>query len=398
MNRTHAWVTALLVACASAAHAQQAEPANVARGTARPADATPPAAPTNDAPPPAADFDAAVRAGRAALEAGDNEAAATAFESALGARPTSAEAAYNLGVALYRGGKFKEAATQFARAGASASGGERTDAALSASSQYNRAASFYGATREQAEAAQRMLEQQKTAGAPDAQQAPEPAGAPVDPEALKQAIKDAGESLKGFKDAAYADPSDKESRANAEQSRRLLRALQELQKQQQQQQQKKDQDKKEQDQQQDDNKQDQQDKQDQQKDDQQDKDQEKKDQQDKDKQDDKKQDDKKGEQKPDDGDKQQDKKDQQKQDGKDKDKDKQDQQQPKPQDQPTQDEEKKDPQSKPSEAQPKDGQMTKEQADRLLQAVRDRERERRAAQERKAQAEAGRGRPPIKDW
>ena len=388
MNRTHAWVTALLVACASAAHAQQAEPANVARGTARPADATPPAAPTNDAPPPAADFDAAVRAGRAALDAGDNEAAATAFESALGARPTSAEAAYNLGVALYRGGKFKEAATQFARAGASASGGERTNAALSASSQYNRAASFYGATREQAEAAQRMLEQQKTAGAPDAQQAPEPAGAPVDPEALKQAIKDAGESLKGFKDAAYADPSDKESRANAEQSRRLLRALQELQKQQQQQQQKKDQDKKDQEQQQDDKKQDQQDKQDQQKDD----------QQDKDKQDDKKQDDKKGEQKPDDGDKQQDKKDQQKQDGKDKDKDKQDQQQPKPQDQPTQDEEKQDPQSKPSEAQPKDGQMTKEQADRLLQAVRDRERERRAAQERKAQAEAGRGRPPIKDW
>jgi hypothetical protein len=42
--------------------------------------------------------------------------------------------------------------------------------------------------------------------------------------------------------------------------------------------------------------------------------------------------------------------------------------------------------------------MTKEQADRLLQAVRDRERERRAAQERKAQAEARRGRPPIKDW
>lgn len=385
MNRTHAWMTALLVACASAAHAQQAAPAQAA----------PPSAPTNDAPPPAADFDAAVRAGRAALDAGDNEAAATAFESALGARPTSAEAAYNLGVALYRGGKFKEAATQFARAGASASGGERTNAALSASSQYNRAASFYGATREQAEAAQRMLEQQKATDAPDAQQAPAPAGAPVDPEALKQAIKDAGESLKGFKDAAYADPSDKESRANAEQSRRLLRALEELQKQQQQQQQKKDQDKKEQDkkdqdQQQDDKKQDQQDKQDQQKDD----------QQDKDKQDDKKQDDKKGEQKPDDGDQQQDKKDQQKQDGKekDKDKDKQDQQQPKPQDQPTQDEAKQDPQSKPSEAQPKDGQMTKEQADRLLQAVRDRERERRAAQERKAQAEAGRGRPPIKDW
>ena len=220
MNRTHAWMTALLVACASAAHAQQAAQAPAA----------PAAAPTNDAPPPAADFDAAVRAGRAALDAGDNDAAATAFESALGARPTSAEAAYNLGVALYRGGKFKEAATQFARAGASASGGERANAALSASSQYNRAASFYGATREQAEAAQRMLEQQKAAGATDTQQAPDAPGAPVDPEALKQAIKDAGESLKGFKDAAYADPTDKESRANAEQSRRLLRALQELQK------------------------------------------------------------------------------------------------------------------------------------------------------------------------
>lgn len=390
MNRTHAWMTALLVACASAAHAQQAAPVTAPRGSARPtapakapapADATPPAAPTSDAPPPATDFDAAVRAGRAALDAGDNGTAAMAFESALGARPTSAEAAYNLGVALYRGGKFKEAATQFARAGASASGGERTNAALSASSQYNRAASFYGATREQAEAAQRMLEQQKAAGATDAQQAPDAAGAPVDPEALKQAIKDAGESLKGFKDAAYADPSDKESRANAEQSRRLLRALEELQKQQQQQQQNKDQDKKDQDQQQDDKKQDQQDKQDQ-------RDENKQDQ------------DKQGEQKPEDGDKQQDKKEEQKQDGKgkDKDKDKQDQQQPKPQDQPTQDEEKQEPQPKPSEAQPKDGQMTKEQADRLLQAVRDRERERRAAQERKAQAEAGRGRSPIKDW
>jgi hypothetical protein len=42
--------------------------------------------------------------------------------------------------------------------------------------------------------------------------------------------------------------------------------------------------------------------------------------------------------------------------------------------------------------------MTKDQADRLLQSVRDRERERRAAQERKVQAEAARGRKPTKDW
>jgi hypothetical protein len=42
--------------------------------------------------------------------------------------------------------------------------------------------------------------------------------------------------------------------------------------------------------------------------------------------------------------------------------------------------------------------MTKEEADRLLQAVRDRERRRRAEQERRAQEQASRGRAPAKDW
>jgi hypothetical protein len=41
--------------------------------------------------------------------------------------------------------------------------------------------------------------------------------------------------------------------------------------------------------------------------------------------------------------------------------------------------------------------MTKQEADRLLQAVRDRERERRADQERAAAVPRNR-RPPAKDW
>jgi hypothetical protein len=42
--------------------------------------------------------------------------------------------------------------------------------------------------------------------------------------------------------------------------------------------------------------------------------------------------------------------------------------------------------------------MTKDDADRLLQAVRDRERQRRAEQERRAQADPRNRRPPAKDW
>jgi hypothetical protein len=44
--------------------------------------------------------------------------------------------------------------------------------------------------------------------------------------------------------------------------------------------------------------------------------------------------------------------------------------------------------------------MTKDEADRLLQGVRDREQKRRVEQERRAeqQAKNARGRKPIKDW
>jgi hypothetical protein len=290
-----------------------------------------------------------------------------------------------LGVALYKAGKFQDAAKAFARASTSASNGERTDAALSASSLYNRAASFYSATRSQAEAAQRMLETQRAATDAEPKEGQE---APIDPEALKQAIADANKSLGGFKDAAYADPNDLESRANAEQSLRLVRALEELKKQQDEKQ-KQDEKQDQGDKQDQDDKKDQSDKQDQG---------DKKDQSDKQDQGDKKDQSDKQDQ----GDKkdQSDKKD--KGDKDKKDKDKEDQQDPK--EQPNKDGKSPDEQQPPEQPQPgepgqaKDGQMTKDQADRLLQSVRDRERERRAAQERKVQAEAARGRKPIKDW
>ncbi|MEI6474791.1 MAG: tetratricopeptide repeat protein, partial [Planctomycetota bacterium] len=183
------------------------------------------------------DFRSAVRAGEAAHQSGDFAGAAAAYEAALAARPDAADAAYNMGVSLYKAGKFQDAAKAFARASNAASNGEHTDAALSASSLYNRAASFYSATRTQAEAAQRMLDEQRTAATGEAKEGPE---AKIDPEALKQAIADANKSLGGFKDAAYANPADQESRANAEQSLRLIRALEELKKKQDEQQKKDD--------------------------------------------------------------------------------------------------------------------------------------------------------------
>jgi len=347
------------------------------------------------------DFHSAARAGEVALQSGDFAGAAAAYEAALAARPDAADAAYNLGVALYKAGKYQDAAKAFARASTSASNGEHTDAALSASSLYNRAASFYSATRTQAEAAQRMLETQREATGTEPKEGQEAA---IDPEALKQAIADANKSLGGFKDAAYADPNDQESRANAEQSLRLVRALEELKKQQDEQKKKDDKENK-------DDKQDQSDKKDQSdKQDQSDKknqgdkkDQnDKQDQKDKQNPSDKKDQDDKQDQgdKKDESDKKE-KDDKKNQDDK-KDKGDQDKQDPKEQ----QNKDGKSPndqqppeQPKPGEpGQPKDGQMTKDQADRLLQSVRDHERERRAAQERKVQAEAARGRKPIKDW
>ena len=331
--------------------------------------APPPADPITapPTPPPAADmpapaspesFATIVREARAKLDAGDFAAAAERYAEALRARPEASAAAYNQGVALYRDGKYADAARAFAQAAEIASEGKKTDAAVEARSTYNKAASHYRATQAQAEAAERML---RSAAAADPQGEGQAPQEPVDAEALKAAIEDAQKSLQGFKDAALNDPSDRDARANAQQSLRLLRALEELKKQQEQQQQQNEQ-------------------QEQQKQDQQQQDQQQQQQQQQQKQ------------QPDD---------QQKQQQEQKGQGQQDQDQPqqpsptegdqRPPEEPTE----QPPPPKPSGERP--GEMTKQEADRLLQAVRDRERERRADQERAAAVPKNR-RPPAKDW
>ena len=323
--------------------------------------------PAQPAPPPAADiappaspesFSTIVREARAKLDAGDFAGAAERYAEALRARPEASAAAYNQGVALYRDGKYADAARAFAQAAEIASEGQKTDAAVEARSTYNKAASHYRATKAQAQAAERLVKSAAAADPSGESQAPKE---PVDPEALKAAIEDAQKSLQGFKDAALNDPSDRDARANAQQSLRLLRALEELRKQQEQQQQQQQQQNEQQEQQKQD--QQQQDPQQQQQDDQQKQDQ--------------------GQEQKNQGQQEQ---------------DQQQQQQPSPTEgdqQPPEQPTEQPPPPKPSGERP--GEMTKQEADRLLQAVRDRERERRADQERAAAVPKNR-RPPAKDW
>lgn len=324
--------------------------------------APPTPAPMPPAPPPAS-FSTIVREARAKLDAGDFAGAAERYAEALRARPEAAAAAYNQGVALYREGKYADAARTFSQAAEIASEGTKTDPVVEARSTYNKAASHYRATKAQAEAAERMLASE---GAKVLDGAEAPAKEPVDPEALKAAIEDAQKSLQGFKDAALNDPTDRDARANAQQSLRLLRALEELRKQQEEQKQDQNQEQK-QDQEQQQQQQDQQ----QPKDQKQQEQQQQKDPQSGDQ----------GEAQPpkDPGDS----KDQPKQEPSDGEQDAPKQ----PADQP--------PPPKPSGERP--GEMTKQEADRLLQAIRDRERERRAEQERAAAVPRNR-RPPAKDW
>ena len=328
----------------------QAEPIPAQPAPAPPSDIAPPASPES--------FSTIVREARAKLDAGDFAGAAERYAEALRARPEASAAAYNQGVALYRDGKYADAARAFAQAAEIASEGQKTDAAVEARSTYNKAASHYRATKAQAQAAERLVKSAAAADPSGESQAPKE---PVDPEALKAAIEDAQKSLQGFKDAALNDPSDRDARANAQQSLRLLRALEELRKQQEQQQQQQQQQNEQQEQQKQD--QQQQDPQQQQQDDQQKQDQ--------------------GQEQKNQGQQEQD-------------------QQQQPQPSPTEGDQQ--PPEKPAEQPPppkpsgeRPGEMTKQEADRLLQAVRDRERERRADQERAAAVPKNR-RPPAKDW
>ena len=188
-------------------------------------------------------FSDAVTRANAAMRAGQYADAAAAFAEAMDADPTSAAAAYNRGVAEYRAGKLDDAATSFAEAAS------RGDAALAADAMFNQGNATY-------QSALRALEGAPADAAPTGA-APSPAEAsPAQPD-LKAAAEAVSKALTHYKDAIAADPSDVDSRANAELAHTLLKKLEEMQQQQQQEQQ----------QQQDDQKQDQED--DQQKSDQQ---------------------------------------------------------------------------------------------------------------------------------
>ncbi len=155
-----------------------------------------------------------IEAANAAMLAEDWTAAAEAWGRLAELDPGLADAAYNRGVAQYRAGEFEDAAESFQRAA------RLGDASLAARSMYNEGTARY------AEAVRSL-------------DAGEDAPAPVDPEApdpIQDAIERVGRSLEHFRDAIDADPTSLDARANAELAHRLLRRLEEVQQQQQQQQ------------------------------------------------------------------------------------------------------------------------------------------------------------------
>jgi len=340
-------------------------------------------------------FRASAREGLQALDAKEYAKAQTAFTAAISADPTDPRAAYNRGVAAYRSDDFPVAGESFAASGSSG------DAALAASSMYNQGTASFAQ-------ALRMLP--KESGAQGAQQPPD----------LKPAIDALKTALTHFKDAVAADQRDLDSRFNAELAQRLLRQLekqQEEQKQQQEKDEEKEQEEKEekeqnQDKQDQQGKQDKQDKQDQQ--DKQDKQSGQDQQENQEKQDQKQgqgdkpeqqqKQDQQQDQKPGDqtqaGD-QKEEKDGQAKDGR---QDKQDakgdpskagQQEPSPKDGAEKSDEgsTESASGQPQTAAP----LTREEAERLLQMVRDREKTREDAKERAKQAQPRRA-PGGKDW
>ena len=315
----------------------------------------------------AAEIGAAILRAESAMTSEDWPVAAAAWAEVGRLDPTLAGAAYNQGVARYRAGAFEKAAESFQKSA------ELGDANLAAQSMYNEGTARY------AEALQRLDAAAPGGNDPTAKPALAPTADPLanpsppaDP--MKETIKRVEDSLSHFRDAIDADQGNRDARVNAELAARLLRQLREVQQQQQDQQQ---QDQQPQDQQ----------PQDQQPQDQQQQDQQQQDQQPQDQQ----------------------QQDQQQQDQQPQDQQPQDQE-PQDQEQETQEpgtSEEKDgesedatadgePSSEDADASAEKPRMTKEEAERLLQSVRDKERQRR---QEKAKKDAAGPRTPVKkDW
>jgi Ca-activated chloride channel family protein len=276
-----------------------------------------------------------------------------AWEALLADRDASPERLYNEGVARFRASEFDAAGTLFASAAA------RAKASLSSRAMYNRG------TTSLADAVRAM----------QASASPSPQGDGAD--ARTQAMETLQRSLRELKDAVRADPTDRDARANAELAHRVLKELQQQQQDQQQQDQQS-QDQQNQDQQNQDQQNQDQQNQDQQNQDQQNQDQQNQDQQNQDQQN----------------------QDQQNQDQQNQDQQNQDQQNQDQQNQDQQNQEQQNQEQQNQEQQNQDQQearkpLSKQDIERLLQRIRDRERARvREVLDR----ERARTKPAPKDW
>jgi hypothetical protein len=347
-------------------------------------------------------FRAAVAEARKAMDAGDFAAAEKAYAQAIAADSSNSRAQFNQGVAQYKSQNLQGSSESFATAG------QIGDPAVAEGAMFNQGDAAYSS-------AIKIIDSDdfKENVGPTAQ---DQNSSPKRKEAIDAAIEAATRALTHFKDAASADQLDIDARYNAETATRLLKMLEvekkeeEKKEEEKKQEDKKQEDKKEEEKKEEDKKGDQgEPKDDQSKGDQpKDQDQQEKDKQDKEG---KKDEGEKGEKQegknPDKSEeKNEEKKPDQSKDGK--------EEAPKPTEQAekpaegqkpgeeAQDQESKGQESKgqaPQACEPvKDAPLTKQEADRLLQAVRDREKTRKEDREAKELAKPTRRTPASKDW
>jgi len=336
-------------------------------------------------------FRAAVSEARKAMDAGDFAAAEKAYAKAVAADSSNSRAQFNQGVAQYKSRNLQGSSESFATAG------QIGDPAVAEGAMFNQGNGAYSG-------AVQII---------DSDDFKEPAAAPAQDqentkrkEAIDAAIQAASTALTHFKDAASANQLDIDARFNAEAATRLLKMLEDEKKKEEE---KKDQNKKDQDKKEENKNGDQgEPKDDQSKGDQQkDQDQQEKEKQGKEgKKDEGEKGDKQEGKNPDKSENKEEKKPDQSKDGK--------EEAPKPEDkgqkqaegqkpsEEAQGKESKDQESKdqaPQAGEPvKDAPLTKQEADRLLQAVRDREKSRKEDREAKELAKPTRRTPASKDW
>jgi len=167
------------------------------------------AAPVLAAPPTAATIDRSgwrdlLREADDLMARGAWAAAESALREALAIRPDDPQLAYNLAICAFRDGRFAEAAALF------------EEAAIAGDAEVSRRAVFNAGNA-------LFREAQRIRSSGDA--AADPAAAARE-DHLDLAIALAARSLASFRDAIDAAPSDRDARANAELAQRLLRELQ----------------------------------------------------------------------------------------------------------------------------------------------------------------------------